>query len=269
MIVAMTTPQGSRHPDPAFATTLAHGLSVLQTFRHGEPALSNRELADRTGLSKATISRLTDTLVQRGLLRYDASLRRYRLGTALLSLSYPLLASIKLRQLARPLMTRLANAAGGSASLGMHHGAHMVYVETCRGHDAVAFRPDIGAMLPLLASAMGRAWLAQADAGEAEALIASLRRQDPEAWQRHAAGWEAARRDYAAHGFCVAEGEWHADVHAVAVPMRRRVDGQVFVFNCGVPVRRLRAGDLRRRIAPRLLTLVGRVEKMLERQDAD
>ena len=69
-----------RHADPAFATTLAHGLSVLQAFRHGEPALSNRELADRTGLSKATISRLTTTLMQRGLLRYDASLRRYRLG---------------------------------------------------------------------------------------------------------------------------------------------------------------------------------------------
>ena len=62
----MTTPLGGRHPDPAFATTLAHGLSLLQTFRHGEPALSNRELSDRTGLSKATISRLTSTLVQRG-----------------------------------------------------------------------------------------------------------------------------------------------------------------------------------------------------------
>jgi len=104
---------------------------------------------------------------------------------------------------------------------------------------------------------------------EADALIASLRAADPAAWQRHAAGWEQARRDYAEQGYCVAEGEWHADVHAVAVPMRRRVDGQVFVFNCGVPVRRLRAGELRQRIAPRLLTLVARVEKMLERQDAD
>ena len=51
----MTTPLGGRHPDPAFATTLAHGLSLLQTFRHGEPALSNRELSDRTGLSLSLI----------------------------------------------------------------------------------------------------------------------------------------------------------------------------------------------------------------------
>lgn len=264
----MSTPLADHHADPAFATTLAHGLSVLQTFRHGEPALSNRELSERTGLSKATISRLTYTLVQRGLLRYDGGLRRYRLGTALLSLSYPLLGSIKLRQLARPLMARLAEAAGGSASLGMRHGSCMVYVETCRGHDAVAFRPDIGAMLPMLQSAMGRAWLAQADAAESASLLQTLRREDPDAWQRNAAGWDAAKRDYAASGYCMAEGDWHTDVHAVAVPMRRRVDGQVFVFNCGVPARRLRPGDLRQRIAPRLLTLVARVEKLLERQDA-
>ncbi|SAI37495.1 IclR family transcriptional regulator [Bordetella ansorpii] len=257
---------GHRHADPAFATTLAHGLLVLQTFRHGEPALSNRELAERTRLSKATISRLTYTLMQRGLLRYDSGSRRYLLGPAVLSLSYPLLSSIKVRQLARPLMKRLADAAGGSASLGMHHDLHMVYVETCRGHDAVAFRPDIGALLPLLQSAMGRAWLAQADPAESEPLLDVLQRQDPAAWRRYAPAWEQARRDYAEHGYCVGEGDWHADVHAVAMPMRRPIDGQVFVFNCGVPVRRLRAGELRNRIAPRLRTLVTRVESLVARQ---
>ena len=262
----MPSSPGQRHTDPAFATTLAHGLSVLQAFRHGEPALSNRELADRTGLSKATISRLTTTLMQRGLLRYDGGLRRYRLGPAVLSLSYPLLASIKVRQLARPLMKRLADTAGGSASLGMHHGLNMVYLETCRGHDAVSFRPDIGALLPLLPSAMGRAWLAQGAGGEAQAVLETLRRQDPAAWRRYAPDWEQAQRDYAEHGYCVGQGDWHSDVHAVAVPMRTRVDGQALVFNCGVPVARLRPGDLRARIAPRLLALAERVEKILERE---
>lgn len=258
----MTTTSPGVGRDPAFATTLAHGLSVLQAFRHGEPALSNGELAARTGLSKATISRLTYTLMQRGLLRYDGGLRRYRLGPAVLSLSYPLLASIKIRQLARPLMARLANAAGGSASLGMHHGLHMAYVETCRGHDAVSFRPDIGALLPLLPSAMGRAWLAQAAPAEAQPALEALRRDDPASWRRFQPQWEQARRDYAEHGFCVGMGDWHTDVHAVAVPMHSRIDGQVFVFNCGVPVARLRTGELRRRIAPRLLTLVERVGKL-------
>ncbi|MCD0505076.1 IclR family transcriptional regulator [Bordetella petrii] len=254
-----------RHPDPAFATTLAHGLAVLQTFRHGEPVLSNKELAERTGLSKATISRLTYTLLQRGLLLYDARLRRYRLGPAVLSLSYPLLASIKIRQLARPLMARLAEDAGGSASLGMRDGLHMVYLETCRGHDAVAFRPDIGALLPMLASAMGRAWLAQCDEATAGQVLQTLRQRDPDGCRRYAAAWERARHDYARHGYCISLGDWHSDVHAVAVPMRHAVDGRVLVFNCGMPVSRLKPGELERRIAPQLKKLVARVEKLVER----
>jgi len=255
------------HSDPAFATTLAHGMMVLQTFHHGEPALSNKELTERTGLSKATISRLTYTLLQRGLLLYDARLRRYRLGPAVLSLSYPLLASMKIRQLARPLMKRLADHAGGSASLGMRDGLHMVYVETCRGHDAIAFRPDIGALLPLLESAMGRAWLAQCAAHDRAAILDTLRARDAAAWKRYAPAWEQALDTYAGHGYCISTGDWHTDVHAVAVPMRRKVDGQVLVFNCGVPVSRLKTGDLERRIAPRLVQLVARVETLLERQE--
>jgi DNA-binding IclR family transcriptional regulator len=254
----------SHHPDPAFATTLAHGLSLLQTFRHGEPALSNKELAERTGLSKATISRLTYTLLQRGLLSFDPQLRRYRLGAGILTLSYPLLSSLKIRQLARPLMTRLATAAGGSASLGMRDGMNMVYVETCRGHDAVAFRPDIGALLPLLPSAIGRAWLAQLDPVQAAPVLDALREHDPVQWKRYASEWTQAQQDYATHGYCVSHGDWHSDVHAVAVPLHRPIDGHVLVFNCGVPVSRLRPGDLRQRIAPKLLRLVARVEKMLE-----
>jgi DNA-binding IclR family transcriptional regulator len=257
-----------RHPDPAFATTLSHGLSVLQAFRHGEPALSNGELAMRTALSKATISRLTSTLVQRGLLSYDAGLRRYRLGPAVLSLSYPLLANVRVRQLARPLMQRLAEFAGGSVSLGMQHGLHMVYLETCRGHDAIAFRPDIGALLPLLPCAMGRAWLAQAQeraqGGQAGRVLDALRNQDRQAWSRYEPAWSQAQRDWAQHGYCVSEGDWLSDVHAVAVPLLRPVDGQVLVFNCGVPVSRLRPGVLRTRIAPRLCKLVARVERLLE-----
>jgi hypothetical protein len=134
-------PTRPHHPDPAFATTLAHGLALLQCFRVGETVLGNKELADRTGLSKATISRLTYTLAARGLLLYDTHLRRYRLGSTALSLGYPLLASLRVRQLARPLMKALADQVGGSVSLGLRDRLRMVYVETSRGHDAIAFRP--------------------------------------------------------------------------------------------------------------------------------
>lgn len=251
------------HPDPAFATTLAHGLALLQCFRVGEPVLGNKELAERTGLSKATISRLTYTLAARGLLLYDTHLRRYRLGSTALSLGYPLLASLRVRQLARPWMKQLADQVGGSVSLGMRDRLRMVYVETSRGHDAIAFRPDIGASLPMLATAMGRAWLAQAPAAEREPVLAALREHEPEVWQRHAGAPEAACEDLATLGFCRSRGDWQQDVHAVAVPMRTATDGEILVFNCGVPAVRMTPRKLEREMGPRLLRLVARIETAL------
>src|SRR5690606_9871063 len=118
------------HPDPAFSTTIAHGFAILRCFSMAEPTLSNKELSERTGLSRPTVSRLTYTLTARGMLLYDKQLRRYRLGSATLSFSYPLLASLSIRQLARPLMRRLADTVGGSVSIGMQERLHMVYLET-------------------------------------------------------------------------------------------------------------------------------------------
>src|SRR5690606_26151457 len=143
-------------------------------------------LAERTSLSRATVSRLTYTLTTRGMLLYDKQLRRYRLGAAALSLSYPLLASISIRQLARPLMRQLADQVGGSVSIGMQERLHMVYLETSRGHEAIGFRPDIGAQLPMLSTAMGRAWLAQAPESEYERVLEGWRTHDVQAWRQHA-----------------------------------------------------------------------------------
>jgi DNA-binding IclR family transcriptional regulator len=256
-------PSRPHHPDPAFATTLAHGLGLLQCFRAGETVLSNKELADRTGLSKATISRLTYTLAARGLLLYDSHLRRYRLGSTALSLGYPLLASLGVRQLARPLMKRLSDTMGGTVSLGMRDRLHMVYVETIRGHDAIAFRPEIGAALPMLTTAMGRAWLAQAPEPVRAPVIAGLREHVPDDWREHAEALPEAIEHLARLGFTRTPGAWQRDVHAVAVPMRTLIDGEILIFNCGVLASRLPPGMLEERMGPGLMEMVHEVELLL------
>ena len=72
--------------DRQFSMNLARGMQVLRAFSVREPLLGNRELADRTGLPKPTISRLTYTLTLLGYLSRDTRLKKYRLGTGVLSL---------------------------------------------------------------------------------------------------------------------------------------------------------------------------------------
>src|SRR5256885_13076191 len=50
------------HGDRKFVTALARGLEVLRVFTPTEGLLGNGEIAERTGLPKPTVSRLTYTL---------------------------------------------------------------------------------------------------------------------------------------------------------------------------------------------------------------
>ena len=250
------------HPprDSRFATTLAHGLALLEAFDAGHAALTNKELAQRSGRSKATVSRLSSTLLAHGLIEFEPGERRYRLSSAALTLGYPLLAGLDIRREARLGMKQLADELGGSVSLGLRERTRMIYVETSRGSNPIAFRPDVGAALPMLQTAMGRAWLAAAPEALRHEVLHALRTQTPAAWAQWHGSVEPAIEHLRRHGFCVSHADWQSDVYAVAVPLDAPADAEPLVINCGVPIRGLRAGELETKVAPRLVALARRIE---------
>lgn len=255
---------GHRHPDPSFATTVAHGFAVLQCFSVDEPALSNKDLAARTGLSKPTITRLTYTLAARGLLVYDAQLRRYRLGSTVLTIGQPVMASLSVRQVARAAMEALARDVGGAVSIGMRDRTHMVYVETACSHALEPWRPDIGARVPMWMSAIGRAWLAAAPAHQREEAWDCIRAAHPDAWARHAEGIAADEAELQARGFCTSRSGWRPELAAVAVPMRVPQEGTTLVFNCEMAAGGASPQRLVHEVGPALVELVRRLEAQRE-----
>src|SRR3954471_4352807 len=129
--VPLSTPAGlpaysyEHEGDRQFATTLARGLEVVGFCTPLEPMLGNKEISVRTGLPKPTVSRLTYTLTKLGYLRHNMRLGKYQLGSAVLSIGYPLLASMNVRQVARPLMKELADYCNGSVSMGVRDRLNM------------------------------------------------------------------------------------------------------------------------------------------------
>ena len=252
-----------------FATSLANGMRLLASFTMEQPALSNRELAERSGLSKASVSRLTYTLCELGFLRFDPQARSYRLGSVTLAVGYPLLGGLSIRHIARPFMQALADEVRGSVSIALRDRFNMVYVETCRGHEALAFRPDIGGAMPLWCSAAGRAWLAGVAPALRNDAVKRLRLAHAGEWRKHGQATRESLDGFDQRGFCLSRGDWQRDVHAVGVPMRALIDGETLVFNCGVPATRLRPGELESAIGPRLLRLVREVEQAWATHRAD
>ncbi len=249
--------------DRQFAATLANGIDILLAFDSGDAMLGNRDFAERTGLSKTTVARLTHTLTALGYLRHDTVLRKYRLGAAVLSMGYPLLASMHLRQLARPLMKALADRLCGAVSLGIRDRTQMIYVETARSTDSLIVTPEIGAALPMLSTAIGRAWLSHAPAHEREAVLNQLRLQDPDAFARAQPRLADARRDLERQGYCANRAEWRPEVYGFAVPMCQPVGSQLFVLNCGVPAAQGSFAAIEKQAGPQLRALMLDIERML------
>lgn len=248
--------------DRQFSMNLARGMQVLRAFSVREPLLGNRELADRTGLPKPTISRLTYTLTLLGYLSRDVRLKKYRLGSGVLSLGNPLLASMGVRQVARPLMEELAQQTGCSVNLGIRDRADVVYIDTIRNDTANPYLPDIGSTRPLISSAIGRALILACPPKERTAILNYLKLQDPKYFQACRSVWESDVKLFARQGYCHARGEWQKEVHAVAVPVRLPSQDIPVAMNCTLAWSRSPNEKLIREVVPKLKTAVRRLEAL-------
>ncbi|MBI3525603.1 MAG: IclR family transcriptional regulator [Betaproteobacteria bacterium] len=252
--------QASAGNDRQFITALARGLQVLRCFHASERYLGNLEFAARTGLPKPTISRLTHTLTGLGYLDYSPAFGKYSLGAAVLSLSYPYLASLDVRDVARPLMHELAEYAQATVSLGARDGLHMIYLEICQGSQMFRMHMAVGSRVPHGTTAMGRAYLATLAQAQRAEIIEQYREITPkQEWPKVHAGIEQAIEDYAQYGFCLSLGEWNPDVWAVGTPMASSDGSRILAFNVSGPVFNMTRARLISDIGPRLCDLRDRV----------
>lgn len=254
--------------DRQFVTALARGLEIMRCFRPGEAALSNSEIARRTGMPKPTISRLTYTLTRLGYLNYSADQGRYQLGAAVLALAHTLLANLDVRKLARPAMQELAEYAQCSVAIGIRDRLDMVYVEACRGSAAVTLRRDAGSRIPLATTAMGKAYLCGLAQPERDFLLDHIRLQTEANWPKIKADIEQGFKDYQDRGFCLSSGLWDANISAVGVPLVDPEAAKTMSFNCGGPAFLLPRERLVEDLGPRLVQLVRQVDVSMGRQAA-
>lgn len=246
-----TKPSRKRVPDTVSA--LARGIEVLRCFQAGPGALSNGDIARRTGIPKPTVTRLVATLVSLGYLKQLRETDMYAMSAGVLSLAQAFLSGLDVRACARPHMMRLAESADASVYLAVRDGLDMVLIETCRSQSTMLrSRVSVGSRLALATAASGRAYLSALGVAERDALIGQMRKAYGARWDGYAAGLERALRDAAARGYALSAGEWHPDINTIAVPLLA-AEGELMALTCGGPAFAFPADRLRKSIAPRLL----------------
>ena len=198
--------------------SLGRGIAILRAFRPGTTLLGNGEIAERTGLPRASISRLTKTLTEAGYLDYYAPQRAYRLGAPVLTLAHAMRSGSPVLRVATPPMTALARRLRINVGLAVRDGDEMVYLESARFNARGAQRSVVsGQRVPIELTALGRAWLAIAPDAERKALIAQWKTKRRKRWRQLEKEIAEAENSIAQRGWCVAS--WQPQVVAVAVPL--------------------------------------------------
>jgi IclR family transcriptional regulator, positive regulator for flagellar biogenesis len=248
--------------------TVDRGMQVLRAFRCDRAALSNAELVRRTGLPKATVSRLTSTLLQVGYLRHVPGGREFELATGCIGIGYAFEAGSPLLQAAAPQLQRLANTLNVSVALAVEDRLDMLYVGYKVGPQVATLRLGVGSLLPLTNTSIGHAYLWGLQPARRRALWDELLQRAGAQADAVAEGVRRSFADLETSGTCAVLGGHAAGAWGIALPVVLGRDRMVMGLSCGNAGLRPELSAERRRIAPALKQAAREFEQALAGLDA-
>ena len=128
---------------------------VLESFEPGDVGLSLKEVADRSGVNKATILRLSVSLEKFGHITRDAEGLFY-LGPSLWRLGSVFRQNLRMGPIVRPVLADLVNATGESASFYVQRGDSGVCLYRVNSPRLARDHVEEGEIIPLSMGSSGQ-----------------------------------------------------------------------------------------------------------------
>ena len=195
--------------------SLHRALDVLEAVAAHGGRLPVGEIAAAAGLPVPTTHRLLRTLVDRGYVHQTAD-RRYALGARLVPLGS--LAGSLVGVDAEAALSRLVDALGETANLAMLSGSRAQYVAQVPGRHTMRMFTEVGRMVDLHSTGVGKALMARLDDEQALALVRPVGL--PRCTDHTLTTESALLADLALvreRGYALDEGEQEVGVRCVAV----------------------------------------------------
>jgi DNA-binding IclR family transcriptional regulator len=200
--------------------TVGKALGVLDLVAAQQGKARFAELQRMSGLPKATLHRLLQSLVIEGMLGQDATTGAYSLGMRLVRLAHSAWRQASLAPIARAHLDALSAATGLTVDLAQLDYGHVLFLDRrdVRAPDA-AFS-DAGKVAPAYCTAVGKAMLAYLEPFQLDQVLAmqSFQRFTPTTLASEAVLRQSLER-VRERGFAVENEEYQAGVICVAVPV--------------------------------------------------
>ena len=201
--------------------SLKKGLELLEVLAAHAPSLKLQEITRLSGLPRATVYRLLQTLVAQGYVHYFPSTATFRLGPKVMSLGFSALSGFDLAEVAEPYLRELSQRIEQNVNLGILDGGDVVYIIRVKARRILGIDLAVGSRLSAHNSAIGRALLAYLDPGALEKVIGAMS-QDPAAAASIGPQGRLLKQKLAQVrrlGYALSEDEFETGLCSVAVPV--------------------------------------------------
>ncbi|MEV7341464.1 IclR family transcriptional regulator C-terminal domain-containing protein [Streptomyces sp. NPDC093544] len=236
-----------------FIESLARGLTVITSFGEGRAELTLTEVAQATGLARATARRALITLEHLGYVTTHG--RVFRLTPRVLGLGFPPLSRTSLPDIALPHLAELSHRLHESTSLAVLTGDEIQYAARVATSRVMSVNITVGSRLPAYATSLGRVLLADLPDPHLPELLRLTPRTITDPKQLLA---ELDRVREA--GYSLADEELEEGLRSIAVPVREHGGRVAAAVNVALHSSRRTAEECVHDILPELHATAGRIE---------
>lgn len=243
---------------------VTNSLNVLEQFRGEKSEIGVTELSKNLGLHKNNIFRLLATLESRGYIEQDLNTGNYRLGTAILELSFAYLKHTGLLRVAKPIMERFVSEINENAYLGLLRHNQVVYVEHVESNHILRVSSRIGYHLSPLCTAVGKIILAHLTDEERDRVLSTNK------FVAQTKNTITSKEDYLKElertlevGYAIDNEEFDEGVTCIAAPILNYEKRVIAGLSVSGPTSRLNPERLQQKIVPALLEASYQISKAI------
>jgi IclR family pca regulon transcriptional regulator len=237
------TGTGGTATSKEFVRSVDRAFAVLRSFGRESPSLTLSQVAERTGLTRASARRFLLTLQSLGYIGSDE--RRFFLRPRVLDLGFAYLSSVLVFDVVKAHMQAMVHQIQESSSASVLDGTDVIYTVRVPTKRIMSVQIDVGTRLPAYASSMGRVLLAnlgpeQLDNYFRHATMSQLTPSTVTGEKKLRAVIDQTREQ----GWCLLDQELEVGVRSVAVPLHDSTGDVFAAMNIStnatrVPVQRL------------------------------
>jgi IclR family pca regulon transcriptional regulator len=223
---ATTRRDGETPPSKEFVRSVERAFSIVRAFGRESPSLTLSQVAQRTGLTRASARRFLMTLESLGYIGSED--RQFFLRPRILDLGFAYLSSVPVFDIVETHMEAVVQQVQESSSASVLDGTDVIYILRVPTKRIMSVQIEVGTRLPAYATSMGRVLLSALAPERLENYLREVKMEQltPTTVTDHR-GLRLALALVLEQGWCLLDQELEVGVRSVAVPLHDPA-GQVF-----------------------------------------